>query len=84
VALAVEAFGPERGTVVYGWVFAAHQLGAATAAEGAGAIRDAAGTYTPAFLAAGALSVLAAVIVLFAQRRSDTPEWLPEPIAARN
>jgi hypothetical protein len=24
------------------------------------------------------------VIVLFAQRRSDTPEWLPEPIAARN
>jgi hypothetical protein len=59
--------------VVYGWVFAAHQLGAATAAEGAGAIRDAAGTYTPAFLVAGALSVLAALIVLFAQGRAGPP-----------
>ncbi|WP_278260330.1 hypothetical protein [Nocardioides convexus] len=39
VALCREAFG-ERGTIVFGWVFAAHQIGAAVAALGAGVVRD--------------------------------------------
>ncbi len=73
VALAVNAFGPERGMVVYGWIFAAHQIGAATAALGAGWIRDTTGTYTPAFLIAGGLSVFASLIVLSARPRPRAP-----------
>lgn len=50
----------ERGPVVYGWVFASHQVGAAIAATGAGLVRDTLGSYTVAFTAAGLLCFLAA------------------------
>ena len=59
VALCRQAFG-DRSPVVFGWIFASHQLGAAIAAWGAGEIRDAFGTYTAAWYAAGALCLLAA------------------------
>ena len=48
VALTVAAFGPERAGVVFGWIFAAHQLGAGTAAWAAGAVRTWDGSYQPA------------------------------------
>jgi MFS family permease len=66
-----QAFG-ESGTVVFGWVFAAHQIGAAVASVGAGVIRDATGEYTVAWFTAAALCVVAAVIS-FNVRRSLTP-----------
>ena len=50
--------------VVYGWVFASHQLGAAVAAFTAGAIRSTTGSYELAFHAAGALCVVTAGLVL--------------------
>ena len=53
VALCTQRFGTERGPVVYGWVFAGHQMGAAVAAWGAGYLRDSTGSYRPAFLIAG-------------------------------
>ncbi|MFD1247114.1 MFS transporter [Nocardioides ginsengisoli] len=56
-----EIFG-ERGTIVFGWVFAAHQLGAAAAALGAGVIRDSFGTYTYAWWAGAGLCAIAAVL----------------------
>jgi len=56
-----QAFG-EQGTIVFGWVFASHQIGAAFAAIGAGAIRDATGEYTLAWIVAAVLCVLAAGI----------------------
>ncbi|WP_163368294.1 MFS transporter, partial [Enterobacter hormaechei] len=55
VKLAAERFGAERATLVFGWVFAGHQLGAATAAFGAGATRTEFATYLPALYVAGAL-----------------------------
>ncbi|WP_073252576.1 MFS transporter [Cryptosporangium aurantiacum] len=61
VALCRQAFG-DRAPVVFGWVFASHQLGAALMATGAGWIRDTFGTYTPAWYAAGALCLLAATL----------------------
>jgi len=64
VALTTSIFGREKGTIVWGWVFAAHQIGAALAATGAGVIRDATGSYGPAFVAAGGLCVGAAMLVL--------------------
>ena len=60
VALARQEFGPVRGTVVFGWVFASHQIGAAVAAAAAGAIRTSLGTYTLAWWGAGALCLFAA------------------------
>ena len=62
VALCQEIWGRERGTVVFGWVFAAHQLGAAAAASAAGAARTALGDYLLTFLVAAALCVVAALI----------------------
>src|SRR3712207_7414387 len=43
------SFGRERAPLVFGWVFTAHQLGAAAAALGAGMSRDALASYLPAF-----------------------------------
>ncbi|WP_222932931.1 MFS transporter [Nocardia yunnanensis] len=61
VALCREHFGAD-GPVAFGWVFASHQIGAALAAFGAGAIRDAQGSYTMAWFIAGGLCALAAVL----------------------
>lgn len=60
VALCVRRYGIHRGPVVYGWVFAGHQVGAAAAAWGAGALRDSTGSYRPAFIIAGAGCLVAA------------------------
>ena len=53
VQLTAERFGREQASLVFGWIFAAHQLGAATAAFGAGATRDEFATYLPALIIAG-------------------------------
>jgi len=60
-ALCREVFGAD-GAVVYGWVFASHQVGAAIAAITAGILRDTAGEYTWAWFGAAALCVVAAVV----------------------
>ena len=58
-------YGPERGPIVFGWVFAAHMIGAAVAAAVSGAIRDTAGDYATAWYLAGVLAVLAAIAAFF-------------------
>ncbi|MFT4436527.1 MFS transporter [Caballeronia sp. 15715] len=62
--LVTDAFGKDSAPIVFGWVVAAHQLGAAFAALGAGALRASLGTYTVATMISGAMCVLAAVMVL--------------------
>jgi MFS family permease len=64
VRLTAQKFGPERANLVFGWIYAGHQLGAATAAFGAGLSRTALATYLPAFFTAGALCIIAALITL--------------------
>jgi sugar phosphate permease len=73
VALARRAFGAERGAIVFGWIVACHQVGAAVAAAGAGYIRTDEGSYDHAFVIAGALCLLSAVAVLFAGRTIIAP-----------
>src|SRR3546814_5875021 len=51
IKLAATAFGRERAPMVFGWIFAAHQIGAAVAAFGAGLSRTLLLTYTPALYA---------------------------------
>ncbi|MEU1972125.1 MFS transporter [Microbacterium sp. NPDC019599] len=66
-ALCREIFG-ERGTIVFGWVFAAHQVGAAAAALGAGVIRDTFGEYTYAWWGGAALCAVAAALSITVRR----------------
>lgn len=62
VKLSNRSFGERDGPIVFGWVLVAHQVGAAVAAYGAGVIREQVGTYTPAFVLAGAFAVLASIV----------------------
>jgi sugar phosphate permease len=68
VRLTAQRFGPERANLVFGWIFAGHQLGAGTAAFGAGLSRTVYATYLPAVFVAGALCVVAALITLAISR----------------
>ena len=68
VKLANRAFGDRDGPIVFGWIAAGHQLGAATAAFAAGALRTATGSYVQAFVLAGAAAVLAAGLALLIAR----------------
>lgn len=71
-ALCREIFG-ERGTIVFGWVFASHQIGAAAAAFGAGVIRDVFGAYTYAWWGGAAICIIAAVLsILVSRTRQNT------------
>lgn len=71
VALAADAFGRGNVGIVYGWIFAAHQLGAASAASAAGATRTWYGDYAPAFWGAGLLCLGAAAMSLTIGRRDE-------------
>lgn len=73
IALCREAFG-ERGPLVFGWVFAAHQVGAAIAATLAGVVRDQTGHYTVAWLSAAGLCVVAAVVSISIRRSVRTAD----------
>lgn len=64
VRLANMHFGEREAPIVFGWVMVGHQLGAATAAYGAGLIREISGSYTPAFMISGMFGVGAAVAVI--------------------
>jgi MFS family permease len=75
VRLTAQRFGAERANLVFGWIFAGHQIGAGVAAFGAGLSRTMLSTYLPAFFAAGALCIVAALIVLAISRP-------PKPVAA--
>jgi sugar phosphate permease len=68
VVLCRDRFGADVGPIVFGWVFASHQIGASVAAVGAGLIRDHTGSYDPAFYLAAGLCVIAAVLSLSIRR----------------
>ena len=73
VRLSGKFFGPVDGPIIFGWIFAFHQLGAAVAAFGAGVSRDILLTYNPAFFSAGVVSIFATIlIVIFKYIRLDT------------
>ena len=69
VALCRIHFGMQRAGVVFGWVFAAHMVGAGVAASFAGWVRQAQGDYLAAWLTAGGLCVLAAFVCLSIPRQ---------------
>ncbi|HWK47496.1 MAG TPA: MFS transporter [Stellaceae bacterium] len=68
VRLAANSFGKENVGLMYGWIAAGHQLGAASAAFGAGKLRTELGSYTEAFMISGSLCLLAAILVMYIGR----------------
>ena len=78
VKLTAERFGPERAGLVFGWIFAGHQLGAASAAYFAGATRTSLETYMPALFIAGTFCLMAAVLIL-SLSRPVAREPVPQP-----
>jgi sugar phosphate permease len=79
VALTRQAFGAEKAGLVFGWIMAAHQVGAAMAASFAGFIRTHEGNYDHAFIFAGFLCMISAIGVLFAGKRPAAPALSPQP-----
>ncbi|HEX5344128.1 MAG TPA: MFS transporter, partial [Duganella sp.] len=82
VRLTGATFGKEKAGMVFGWIFAAHQLGAAVAAYGAGRIRTLLLTYNPALLAAGAACLVAAAIVMLIRKPAVAAAAAPVPAKA--
>jgi len=74
VRLTAQRFGAERTNLVFGWIFAGHQLGAGAAAFGAGLSRTVLASYLPAFFVAGALCIIAALLAISISR--------PKPVTA--
>ncbi|WP_434301025.1 MFS transporter [Corallococcus exiguus] len=64
VRLTTQTVGAEDGPIAFGWVVAAHQVGAGLGALGAGVIRTSLETYTPAWVVAGVICLAAALVVL--------------------
>ncbi|MES2453111.1 MAG: MFS transporter [Pseudomonadota bacterium] len=76
VKLTNMSFGERDAPIVFGWILVGHQIGAATAAFGAGVIREQTGSYLPAFLISGGFAVAASVLIVatgLANRRVVTP-----------
>ncbi|OJU10463.1 MAG: MFS transporter [Caulobacterales bacterium 68-7] len=70
LALTREAFGERDAPIVFGWIMVGHQIGAATAAMGAGLIRVAQGRYLEAFVIAGIAGLAAAGMSIAIRRKA--------------
>ncbi len=67
VRIATETFG-QQGGVIFGWIFAIHQIGSAAAAFGGGVLHTWLGDYLVSFISAGILSLLASGLVMKIRR----------------
>ncbi|MDT9690540.1 MFS transporter [Streptomyces sp. P9(2023)] len=71
IALCREYYG-EDSAIVFGWVLASHQVGAAVVAFAAGVARDVFGSYDVVWYASGALCAVAALMALVIRRREPS------------
>ncbi|HEX9465445.1 MAG TPA: MFS transporter [Alphaproteobacteria bacterium] len=69
VRLTNDIFGKQDAPILFGWIFTGHQIGAATAAFGAGFLRTSLNTYLEAFVIAGLACGGAALMSLAIGRR---------------
>ncbi|MGW7457998.1 MFS transporter [Streptomyces sp. NPDC054797] len=68
IALCREHYGDD-GAIVFGWVLASHQVGAAVVAFLGGVVRDLTGSYDVVWYASGALCAMAATMAMVIRRR---------------
>jgi len=69
ISISRQIFGIQKSGIVYGWIFAFHQAGAATAAYGGGLIYKFFNTYTWAFFLAGVFCLLASLFVIIIKKQ---------------
>lgn len=67
-----QIFGVAKSGIIYGWIFASHQAGAAVAAFGGGVIFQLFNSYTWAFFLAGVFCVLASLFVVLIKKEGRT------------
>ena len=73
LAVANRTFGIKKAPILFGWISASHQIGAASAAFFAGASRTGTGSYLQSFVIAGFVAVAAAFLALMiGTRRQET------------
>ena len=72
VKLTGAIFDRQRSPMIFGWIFAGHQLGGAAAAYGAGLTRTLMLTYSPALYAAGMACLIAAVSIFLVRKPGDS------------
>jgi predicted MFS family arabinose efflux permease len=77
LAIANRAFGIRKAPILFGWISASHQIGAATAAFLAGALRTSTGTYLDTFVIAGFVAVAAAFLSLAIQSKHSPASPMP-------
>lgn len=73
VKLTTTIFGQQRAGVLFGWILAAHQLGAAVAAYGGGLVYSILNSYFFMFIAAGIFCLLASLMVMRIGKTASTP-----------
>ncbi|MFJ5770921.1 MFS transporter [Psychrobacillus sp. NPDC093180] len=69
ISISRQVFGIKKSGVIYGWIFASHQVGAAAAAYGGGLVYKFFNTYTLSFLLAGVFCLLASFFVIFIKKQ---------------
>lgn len=72
VGLTRQRFGIQKSAMMYGWMVAAHQVGAGFAAYGGGVMYKVYGTYTWAFIMAGAMCIIACLFVLMIKKPTSS------------
>ncbi|MQS38997.1 MFS transporter [Streptomyces katsurahamanus] len=77
IALCREHYGDDSA-IVFGWVLASHQVGAAIVAFAGGVARDAFGSYDVVWYASGALCAVAALLALMISARPQPPAPVAE------
>ena len=82
IRLTADTLGRDRAGIMFGWIVAAHQLGASAATLAAGVWRTWSGSYERAFLTSGALCLVAAAIVLQISRTKRGSEVVIEEVPA--
>jgi MFS family permease len=73
LAIANRTFGIRKAPILFGWISASHQVGAAAAAFFAGASRTATGSYLDSFVIAGFVAVVAAFLALTIGTKKPQP-----------
>jgi MFS family permease len=71
ISISRQVFGIEKSGIIYGWIFASHQAGAAVAAYGGGLIYKIFNSYTWAFFLAGIFCLLASLFVIIIKKQKS-------------
>lgn len=70
ISITRQIFGMQKSSIIYGWIFASHQAGAAVAAYGGGLIYQFFNSYTWAFFLAGIFCAMASLFVIIIKKQT--------------